>query len=588
MKKNYILFIISIIGITSLSYGQIFITEIADPQDATTCRYVELYNAGATAVNLAAEGYHIQRYTNAGSSPQQPVPLSGTIAAGGFYIISRSGFEGCYGFAPDLILNSGTVADGNGDDKVRLARFVGAPELIEIDVFGVVGEASAGTCHWHQDGRVERIASVTTGNNGVWNQANWNTTGLSSTTPVGCVNHTNAMVKSTDGVFDPGAWIGAPVTNTVVSVAAVFNSVSEGVGTVDVCVSITNPAAGAATSVDFVLNASSTATNGADFNSITFPYSFNFPAGSTADQCLTITITNDSDVELSEDIIFELQNPNGGNSASLGTLFIHTLTIEPSDLEVPNVGDIVISEIMQNPDAVSDGVGEWFEVHNITAAPIDMHGWLLTDTNSSVYLSNLVGTTIVPAGGYLVLSNSADSYINGNIPVVNYDYGGSGTGLGNSYGSIILTAEDTEIDRVDWTNDGDFPVPIGASMELSTGAYNSVLNNDGTNWGLGTVAYGDGDLGTPGSVNDFSLSVGLNEIEGFGVYPNPINAGEFRINSSSKINKSINLYDIQGKKVFSSVVENNALINVSSLKTGLYILKVNEEGKLATRKLIIK
>ncbi|WP_445734095.1 lamin tail domain-containing protein [Mariniflexile sp.] len=582
MKNYYILFMMIIM--TSLSYGQIFITEIADPEDATTCRFVELYNAGATAVDLAAAGYKIQRYTNDSTTPQTAVPLTGTIAAGGFFIISRSGFQNCFGFAPDLILPSGTVADGNGDDKIQLLNNVDAV----VDIFGVVGELSAGTCHWHQDGRAERIATVTTGNNGVWNEAKWNVTGLSATTPVGCTNHTNASVKTTDGVFDPGAWIGAPVTNTVVSLTTVENSVSENVGTVDVCVSITNPAAGVATSVELVLSASSTAINGTDYASITFPYVLTFPAGSTSDQCLTITIINDSDVEPLENIVFELQNPSGGNSAALGTIIMHTLSIEPSDLNVPNVGDIIVTEIMQNPDKVSDANGEWFEVHNITTAPIDMNGWKLTDHNSSSYLNNTIGTTIVPAGGYLVLSTNGDSSTNGNIPVVNYDFGGSGTGLGNALGSIVLTAENTEIDRVDWTNSGSFPVPTGASMELSTTAYNSVLNDNGANWGLGTTAYGDGDLGTPGTVNDFTLAVNLNEIEGFEVYPNPVNTGVFRINSSSKTYKSIYLYDVQGKKVFSSVIENNGFINVSSLKPGLYILKVDEEGNLATRKLIIK
>ena len=37
-------------GLTSL--GQIFITELADPNDDATARYVEIYNGGTTTVDV--------------------------------------------------------------------------------------------------------------------------------------------------------------------------------------------------------------------------------------------------------------------------------------------------------------------------------------------------------------------------------------------------------------------------------------------------------------------------------------------------------------------------------------------------------
>jgi len=39
--------------------------------------------------------------------------------------------------------------------------------------------------------------------------------------------------------------------------------------------------------------------------------------------------------------------------------------------------DVVINEIIQNPSAVSDANGEWFEVHNPTASAIDIDGWTI-------------------------------------------------------------------------------------------------------------------------------------------------------------------------------------------------------------------
>lgn len=586
MKKNYILLLTLLIS--SLSFGQIFITELADPSDATTCRYVELYNAGATDVDLGAAGYKIQRYTNGNASPQAAVPLTGTITAGGFFIIGRSGFSGCYGFSPDMSLASGLASDSNGDDQIQILDNLDAV----VDIFGVPGEDGTGTCHDFLDGRAERIASVTTGNSGTWDESKWSVTGDAS--PTGCTDHTTGTIATTDGTFDPGAWIGAPVTNTEVAFVSAASSTTEGVGTFDICVAITNPDGANATTVDIVMNMSSTATNGSDFTMITFPQTLTFPAGSSTNECLTITLTDDMITESTETIVLDLQNPGGGNSAVLGTGVQHTVTIAPSDVQVPNVGDIIITEIMQNPNAVSDSNGEYFEVYNTTGSPIDMLGWELTDPNSSTFLNNemngtITNSTIVPANGYLVLAANGDALVNGGI-MPDYNFDGSGTGLFNGAGSLTLTAGSTIIDDVSWDGGPNFPDPTGASMELSINHYNATDNDNGAAWCTAVSSFGDGDLGTPGAVNDCSatLSIGLNEIEGFMVYPNPINRGSFKINSSSRANKSIHIYDILGKQVLNKSVKNEELINVSHLNTGIYILKVSEEGKLATRKLVIE
>ncbi len=37
-------------------------------------------------------------------------------------------------------------------------------------------------------------------------------------------------------------------------------------------------------------------------------------------------------------------------------------------------GELIFSEIMQNPSAVSDSAGEWFELHNPTGSAINING----------------------------------------------------------------------------------------------------------------------------------------------------------------------------------------------------------------------
>jgi len=79
-----------------------------------------------------------------------------------------------------------------------------------------------------------------------------------------------------------------------------------------------------------------------------------------------------------------------------------------------------------------------------------------------------------------------------------------------------------------------------------------------------------------------------NAIAGLKVYPNPVSGNNFYISSDATAVKSVAVYDVLGKQVINTKVENEAAINVSNLNAGVYIVKITEEGKTATRKLVIK
>jgi predicted extracellular nuclease len=158
---------------------------------------------------------------------------------------------------------------------------------------------------------------------------------------------------------------------------------------------------------------------------------------------------------------------------------------------------LVINEIMQNPSAVSDSEGEWFEIYNPTAGAVDIDGWTIRDDGSDTHLINNGGPLLVPAGGYLVLGNNADSATNGGA-TVDYSYNG-GFFLSNSADELILEDNGlTEVNRVEWDGGPAFPDPNGASMSLEDPAQD---NNVGANWGESVTTFGDGDFGTPGSEN---------------------------------------------------------------------------------------
>ncbi len=164
----------------------------------------------------------------------------------------------------------------------------------------------------------------------------------------------------------------------------------------------------------------------------------------------------------------------------------------------PTAGALVISEIMQNPSAVGDGDGEYFEVYNPTSDPIELNGVVISDDGTNMH--TISSSVVVPAGGYAVLANNGDSGTNGGY-TVDYVYGAS-IGLGNGADEVVLTFEGTEIDRVNYDGGPNFPDPTGASMILNPNNLTAADNDSGENWCISTSMYGAGDNGTPGAAND--------------------------------------------------------------------------------------
>ncbi|HUV14290.1 MAG TPA: lamin tail domain-containing protein, partial [Acidobacteriota bacterium] len=96
---------------------------------------------------------------------------------------------------------------------------------------------------------------------------------------------------------------------------------------------------------------------------------------------------------------------------------------------------IVINEIMQNPSAVSDADGEWFEVFNPTGSPIDLNGWAIQDNGSDTHVINNGGLLLIPAGGFLVLGNNGNFATNGGVTI---DYVFSGIAVANGADELVL------------------------------------------------------------------------------------------------------------------------------------------------------
>lgn len=139
--------------VCQLIVPKILITEVADPVNDVSARFVELYNAGVTAVDLT--NWKLNKYINGATTISgSPVDLSGiTIQPGDFVIIANTAYKTVFNNVPNV---ETTYISGNGDDVYELVDNTGATQ----DIFGVIGEDGNGTNWEYLDGKAVRNVNV--------------------------------------------------------------------------------------------------------------------------------------------------------------------------------------------------------------------------------------------------------------------------------------------------------------------------------------------------------------------------------------------------------------------------------------------
>jgi cysteine-rich repeat protein len=176
----------------------------------------------------------------------------------------------------------------------------------------------------------------------------------------------------------------------------------------------------------------------------------------------------------------------------------------------PQVGDLVISEMLFNPAAVADTLGEWFEIYNASANTIDLRGILVTSSTSGMPDAEKVvidgaAPIEVPSKGYVVLGISGDKTTNGGVTVA-FAYGSKISLQNSNLDDIRLylnTAPPQLLDAAGYTksNAGSSSYN-GASFSLSPTALTPVANDTASSWCPAKSTFGAGDKGTPGAPND--------------------------------------------------------------------------------------
>jgi serine protease AprX len=144
--------------------------------------------------------------------------------------------------------------------------------------------------------------------------------------------------------------------------------------------------------------------------------------------------------------------------------------------------------------------------------------------------------------------------------------------LGNTYTSPAVQDENNvdNIERVDIAN--------------PSGSYTITVTHKGTLTGS-SQKYSLIVTGV-----DVAAGVGENELSFFSMWPNPANdVLNVTLDSGLEDNAALEMYDVQGRLVLSNkLLTQNSSVAINALNSGIYIVKITNGVKTATKKLIIK
>ncbi|MAH20234.1 MAG: hypothetical protein CMB96_02115 [Flavobacteriaceae bacterium] len=265
---------------------------------------------------------------------------------------------------------------------------------------------------------------------------------------------------------------------------------------------------------------------------------------------------------------------NGGDCD--GTTISGTVPAAVCD---PVTQDLIINEILADPgttdgDANNDGTintsqDEFVELYNIGNQPLDISGYTMEDGYTTRH--TFPAQTTIGSGEFFVLfgGGSVDNF-NGNSQVsssgsLGLNNGGDDVIIKNTAGVVVVTVTYSGATDQSICRDPDFTGEFVGHLSHSTNAR----------------------VFSPGLTNDTPLSINNYENNLFVMYPNPSNTGFVNIKSNQIGAVQAQVFDMLGKQMIDTTVVNER-IEVSSLNAGIYIVKLTQNDRTTTKKLILQ
>jgi hypothetical protein len=129
---------------------------------------------------------------------------------------------------------------------------------------------------------------------------------------------------------------------------------------------------------------------------------------------------------------YALSCTGAGGTASSTVVIGVTASSSPATSTPPvDLTNFLLSEVNYK---TSSG-GEWVEIHNGTANPVTMDGWTISDAASS----DVIATTTVPAGGFVIITGSTTLAASlPGVTVVTLGNTSIGSGLNDTGDAVFL------------------------------------------------------------------------------------------------------------------------------------------------------
>ena len=275
--------------------------------------------------------------------------------------------------------------------------------------------------------------------------------------------------------------------------------------------------------------------------------------------------------------------PRNGASSAIGCT--------ENSLTVENASAPFNTDFTNYPAGFSESSGPF----GSPSATVTSSDWVTADFLNDATLGKGAKVNIWGTGKdeYLISPtfdlSSGSHYLNINAGIT--DWNGTvadpdGMDVGDDYVAIVLSEDDgatwSELYRWDSTS---------GLTEVSQAMPEVTLSTTSTTAKIALYAFsgvGGGDYDfhiTNLQITTETLGTATNILEGFTLYPTIVKE-ELNFRSQNKV-EAITVFNLLGQKVFSGAPNaNNSSVNLSTLRPGVYIVKVSAEGNIGSYKII--
>jgi endonuclease I/chitodextrinase len=267
-----------------------------------------------------------------------------------------------------------------------------------------------------------------------------------------------------------------------------------------------------------------------------------------------------------------LAKDEAGNSSAQSAA-ITAMTTDGSS----NIVDLFFSEYVEG-----NSFNKALEIANITGNTADLSPYSVARQSNGVWEPKLsLSGTIAPNDVYVIINSDAN--IQKLLDEADLGIANTTPMTFNGDDRVGLFKDDVLVDIIgDLDGTDDFGANITLRRNNDITAPNTVYSEQGE-W----TSYGQNIVDDIGSHNGSTASLIDNLLSEIKMYPNPTNGSKLYFNLTKEV--TVSIYNVLGKLITTERVNSSENdIDISSLSKGIYLLKINSEFAVITKKLIKK